>query len=129
MTLKKVLYPTRVHITGAWKNVLMMHPLSRLVFISLLAAQATPNTVWAQVKAAPPLSGVKGKLQSFTGSSLEILTQSGVVHVNIKQPLTTYKQIPSDFTHVSSTSFVGVASIKQADGAELATQIKIFPAE
>jgi hypothetical protein len=40
----------------------MKHPLLHLVFISLLAAQATPNAVWAQVKAAPPLSGVKGKL-------------------------------------------------------------------
>jgi hypothetical protein len=44
MTLEKVLYLTKVHITGGWKNVLMMRPLSRIVFISLLAAQATPNT-------------------------------------------------------------------------------------
>src|ERR1700741_2568011 len=107
----------------------MKHPLLRLVFISLLAAQATPNKVWAQATAAPPLSGVKGKLQSFTGNSLDILTKSGVVHVDIKQPLATYKQIPSDLSHVDSTSFVGVASIKQANGTELATQIKIFPAE
>ena len=107
----------------------MKRSLLRLVFISLLAAQAAPHGAWAQVKSAPPLSGVKGKLQSFTGSSLDILTQSGVVQVNIKQPLTTYKQIPSDLSHVTSTSFVGVASIKQADGTELATQIKIFPPE
>jgi hypothetical protein len=107
----------------------MKHPLLRLVLISLLATQATPNSVWAQATAAPPLSGVKGKLQSFTGSSLDILTKSGIVHVNIKQPLTTYKQIPSDLSHVTSTSFVGVASVEQTNGTELATQIKIFPAE
>lgn len=107
----------------------MKHPLLRFVFISLLAVQIAPHGAWAQVKAAPPLSGVKGKLQSFTSSSLEILTKSGAVHVNIKQPLTTYKQIPSDLSHVTSTSFVGVASIRQTDGTELATQIKIFPAE
>jgi hypothetical protein len=129
MTLKKVLYPTRVHITGAWKNVLMMHPLSRIVFISLLAAQATPNTVWAQVKAAPPISGVIGQVQSFTGSSLDVQTPSGVVHVDVKQPLTTYKQIPSDLSHVTSSSYVGVASTEQADGKEVAKQIIIFPAE
>src|SRR6202051_4340034 len=111
------------------KDIIMKQPLLHLLFLSLLAAQAAPHAAWAQVKAAPPLSGVKGKLQSFTGSSLDILTQSGVVHVNIKQPLTTYKQIPSDLSHVTSTSFVGVASIKQANGTELATQIKIFPAE
>ncbi len=110
MTLEKVLYPTRLHITAGWKNVLMMHPLSRIVFICLLAAQATPNTVWAQMKAAPPLSGVIGKVQSVTDSSVEVQTPSGVVHVDVKQPLTTYKQIPSDLSHVTSTSYVGVAS-------------------
>src|SRR3989442_6110679 len=129
MTLEKVLYPTRLHITGGWKNVLMMHPLLAVVFISLLAAQATPNTVWAQVKAVPPLSGVIGKVQSVTDSSIDVQTGSGVVHVNIKQPLSTYKQIPSDLSHVASTSYVGVASVQQTDGKEVAKQIIIFPAE
>ena len=129
MTLEKMLYPTRVHITGGWKKVLMMRPLLRIVFISLLAAQASPNAVWAQVKAAPPISGVIGKIQSFTGSSLDVQTPSGVVHVDVNQPLTTYKQIPSDFSHVTSASYVGVASTQQADGKEVAKQIIIFPAE
>src|SRR6266851_2590743 len=129
MTLEKVLYPTRVHIRGGWKNVLLRHPLSRIVFISLLAAQATPSTVRAQVKAAPPISGVIGKVQSFTGSSLDVQTPSGVVHVDVKQPLTTYKQIPSDLSHVTFKSYVGVASTEQADGKEVAKQIIIFPAE
>jgi len=129
MTLEKVLYPARVHITGGWKKVLMLHPLLRIVFISLLAAQATPNTVWAQMKAAPPLSGVIGKVQSVTDSSVEVQTPSGVVHVDVKQPLTTYKQIPSDLSHVTSTSYVGVASTEQADGKEVAKQIIIFPEE
>src|ERR1700739_1545201 len=107
----------------------MKRLLLRLVFISLLAAQAAPRGAWAEVKSAPPLSGGKGKPQSFTGRSLEFLTPSGVVRVNIRQPLTTYKQIPSDLSHVTSTSFVGVASTKQANGTEVATQIKIFPPE
>jgi hypothetical protein len=124
-----MLYPTRVHITGGWKKVLMMRPLLRIVFIALLAAQATPNTVLAQVKAAPPLSGVIGKVQSVTDSSIDVQTGSGVVHVNITQPLTTYKQIPSDLSHVTSTSYVGVASTEQADGKEVANQIIIFPEE
>src|SRR5712671_2981570 len=99
MTLRKVLYRTRVRITDSWKKAFMTHPLLRIVFISLLAAQATPNTVWAQMKAVPPLSGVIGKVQSVTDSSIDVQTPSGVVHVNIKQPLTTYKQIPSDLSH------------------------------
>src|SRR6266853_272427 len=129
MTLNKVLHRTRVHITGSWKKSLMMHPLLRVVFISLLAAQAPPNTVWAQVKAVPPLSGVIGKVQSVTDSSIDVQTGSGVVHVNIKQPLTTYKQIPSDLSHVTSTSYIGVASTEQPDGKEVAKQVIIFPEE
>jgi hypothetical protein len=129
MTLKKVLYRTRVHITDSWKKAFVMLPLLRIVFISLLAAQATPNTVWAQVKAVPPLSGAIGKVQSVTDSSIDVQTGSGVVHVNIKQPLTTYKQIPSDLSHVTSASYIGVASTEQADGKEVAKQVIIFPEE
>src|ERR1700732_2898404 len=129
MTLKKVLYPTRVNITGGWRKAFMMRPLLRIVFISLLAAQTIPNTVLAQVKAVAPLSGLIGKVQSVTGSSIDVQTGSGVVHVDVKQPLTTYKQIPSDLSHVASTSYVGVASTEQADGKEVAKQIIIFTEE
>src|SRR5437660_5897191 len=82
-------------------------------------------------KCKPPLQspGVIGKVQSFTGSSLDVQTPSGVIHIDVKEPLTTYKQIPSDLSHVTSTSYVGVASTEQADGKEVAKQIIIFPAE
>jgi hypothetical protein len=129
MTLKKMLYRTRVRITDSWKKAFMMRPLLRIVFISLLAAQATPNTVWAQVKAVQPLPGVIGKVQSVTDGFIEVQTGSGLVHVDIARPLTTYKQIPSDLSHVTSASYVGVASTEQADGKEVAKQIIIFPEE
>jgi hypothetical protein len=129
MTLEKVLYTAKVRTTGSWKDIFMKHPLLRLAFVTLLAAQATPGTVWAQVQVAPPISGVIGKVQSFTGSSLDVQTPSGVVHIDVKQPLTTYKQRPSDLSHVTSASYVGVASTEQADGKEVAKQIIIFPAE
>jgi hypothetical protein len=95
----------------------------------LLAAQVIPNIAWAQAQPAPPLSGVLGKVQSFTGSSLDVATPSGVVHITVTQPLATYKQIPSDLSHVTSTAYVGVASVQQADGTELAKQVIIFPKE
>jgi hypothetical protein len=100
-----------------------------LAAISWLAAQAVPNIVWAQVQPAPPLSGVLGKVQSFTGSSLDVATPSGVVHVTVTRPLATYKQIPSDLSHVAPSSYVGVASVQQPDGTELAKQVIIFPNE
>src|SRR5580658_10395273 len=95
----------------------------------MLAAQLIPNIAWAQAQPAAPLSGVLGKIQSFTGSSLDVATPSGVVHVAVTQPFATYKQIPSDLSHVTSNSYVGVASVQQADGTELAKQIIIFPEE
>jgi hypothetical protein len=72
---------------------------------------------------------VIGKVQSFTGNSLEVQTPSGVVHVDVKPPLTTYKQVPSDLSHVTPTSYVGVPSTEQPDGKEVAKQIIIFPPE
>ena len=129
MIFKKSLYAAKVRTTGRWKDIFMKHPLLRLVFVTLLAAQANPRTVWAQGQAAPPISGVIGKVQSFTGSALDVQTPAGVVHVDVKQPLTTYRQIPSDLSHVTSASYVGVPSTEQADGKEVAKQVIIFPAE
>jgi hypothetical protein len=78
---------------------------------------------------ARPISGVIGQVQSFKGNSLDVQTPAGVVHVDVKQPLTTYKQIPSDLSQVASSSYVGVASTETSDGKEVAKQIIIFPAE
>jgi len=129
MTLLKVLNTAKVCTTGSWKDTFIKHPLLRFVFVTLLVVQVAPNAAWAQAQAAPPISGVIGKVQSFTVSSLDVQTPSGVVHVDVKQPLTTYKQLPSDLSHVTSASYVGVASNEQADGKEVAKQIIIFPAE
>jgi hypothetical protein len=43
--------------------------------------------------------------------------------------LVTYGRINSDLNHVSSTSFVGITSAKEASGTEVAKEIHIFPAE
>jgi hypothetical protein len=107
----------------------MNHRLLRLLFVLVLAAQVGQHAAWAQVKAAPSIPGVKGKLQAVTSGSLDVLSPSGVVHVKIEHPFRTYGRVPSDLSHVTSTSFVGVTSVKQADGTELAKEIHIFPAE
>jgi hypothetical protein len=105
----------------------LMQRLSLTLLACTLAIGATGSASAQQ--AAPPISGVIGKVQSFTGSSLDVQTPSGVVHVDVKQPLTTYKQIPSDLSHLTSASYVGVPSTEQADGKEVAKQIIIFPPE
>ena len=130
MTCEKGLYTAAIHTTCGWKDIVMKHhPLLRLVFISLLAVLAASNATWAEAQAAPPIDGVIGKLQSFDGKSLDVMTPSGPVHVAVKEPLTTYKQMPSDLSHIATAPYVGVASTEQADGKQVAKQIFIFPPE
>jgi hypothetical protein len=112
----------------------MMQCASLIALACTLVIGATGSAEAQQIvsgttQAAPPIAGVIGKVQSFTSSTLDVQTASGVVHIEVKQPLTTYKQIPSDSSHVTSASYVGVASTEQADGKEVAKQIIIFPAE
>jgi hypothetical protein len=96
--------------------------------LTLLACTLTIGAAEAQ-QAAPPIEGVIGKLQSFDGKSLVVMTPSGAVHVAVKDPLTTYKQIPSDLSHVATAPYIGVASTEQADGKQVAKQVFIFPLE
>jgi len=109
-------------------TLFMKQPLG-LAFVTLLAAQATASTAWAQVQAAPPIDGVIGKVQSVTDSAIDVQTPASVVHVDFKQPITTYKQVPSDLSHVTAASYAGVASTEQADGKQVAKQVIIFPPE
>jgi len=110
------------------ESKLALRGLMQRLSLTLLASTLTIGASEAQ-QVAPPIAGVIGKVQSFTGSSLDVQTPSGVVHVDVKQPLTTYKQIPSDLSHVTSASYVGVASTEQATGKAVAKQIIIFPPE
>src|SRR5580700_11774617 len=88
--------------------------------LTLFACTLLVGVTEAQ-QAAPPIEGVIGKLQSFDGKSLDVMTSSGAVHVDVKEPLTTYKQIPSDLSHITASSYVGVASTG-ADGKQVAKQ-------
>ena len=105
----------------------MKIPQMYRVGLALLACTLVIGVAEAQ-QAAPPIDGVIGKLQSFDGKSLDVQTPNGVVHVAVKQPLTTYKQIPSDLSHITPSSYVGAASTEQ-DGKQLAKQVFIFPPE
>jgi hypothetical protein len=125
MRFPTLFYAVKARSTAVSKR----HPQLFLAALPLLAAVVIPIFAWAQAQPAPPLSGVLGKIQSFSGTSLDVATPSGVVHVAVKQPLATYKQIPSDLSHVTATAYVGVASVQQSDGTELAKQVIIFPKE
>jgi hypothetical protein len=99
------------------------------IVVVLLATAPGINLAQAKVQSVPPVSGVLGQVTSVTHDSIEIQTKPGVVSLDITQPLTTYRQVPSDLSHVTSDSYVGVASEKLPNGTEVAKQILIFPAE
>ena len=95
----------------------------------LLAGVPGVNSAQAEAQPVPPVSGVLGQVTSVTRDSIEIQTKPGLVSLAITRPLTTYRQVPSDLSHVTSDSYVGVASEKQPNGTEVAKRILIFPAE
>ena len=107
----------------------MKHPLLPPPFVVLLSVSLVAVAAWAQVDATPPIPGVVGQLKVVTNDLVELQTKTGVARVEIKQPLTIYREVPSDLSHVTSSAYVGVTSVKQANGMELAKHIMIFPAE
>ncbi len=107
----------------------MKHPLLPLPFVVLLSVSLVAVAAWAQVDATPPIPGVVGQLKVVTNDLVELQTKTGVARVEIKQPLTIYREVPSDLSHVTPSAYVGVTSVKQANGVELAKHIMIFPAE
>jgi len=113
MTSRKCFTHQSPHHALVGTVLMMHHPLLRIVFISLLTAQSTPNTVLAQVKPSST-SGVIGKVQSVTDSSIDVQTvqESPRGHTRPSPPISRYRRIES----CQSTSYVGVASTEQADG-------------
>ena len=63
----------------------MKHPVLRLRLHRLSGSAGRPHS--GAGPATSPISGVKGKLEAVTHGSISIQTQSGVSHVEIKQPL------------------------------------------
>lgn len=105
----------------------MKNPIVRLLAISSLVITLGPIAACAQVKPAPPIAGVLGKIEAVSSNSIDLQTPGGVIRVETEQPLTTYRQVPSDMSHVTSSSYVGVPSVKQRNGTELAKGVMIFP--
>lgn len=103
--------------------------LMRLLCSSFLAATVLSVGAWAQVNTAPPIAGVLGKVESVSRNSIKVQTQDGLVSVRIENPLRTYRQVPSDLSDVTPNSYLGIPSVKQANGTELAQLVLIFPPE
>jgi hypothetical protein len=72
---------------------------------------------------------VRGSVASISTDLLVLKSDTGLVTVRLVQPFRLYDRVPSDLAHVKESSFIGVTTVKQADGSERATEIHVFPEE
>jgi hypothetical protein len=97
------------------------------------SADSTQDTAQpAQTAQAPnpdaPIM-LRGTVMSASANKLVLKSDTGVVTVTMAQPFHVYTRAPSDLSHVTEKSFIGVTTVKQPDGSERATEIHVFPEE
>jgi hypothetical protein len=102
-------------------------------FAALLAFSAPLSVLAQDVPAHNPdgLISISGMVERASADELAIkpLTGSDVTTVKLVQPFHLYSRVPGDLSHLKDTNFVGVTSVKQADGTERASAIGILPEE
>lgn len=86
------------------------------------AAQGAPA-------AADSAANVRGTVATVSATDIAIKTDTGIVTIRITPPFQVYDREPGKLANVKDNSFVGVTTVKQADGSERATEIHIFPEE
>ena len=119
----------RVKTTNQHPLSLGRHRMFPLTTVALFAAVFGFNPGARAQDVAPPILGALGQVQSVGDHSIIIQSKSGLFHIDITQPLTTYKVVPSDLNHITDNAYIGVASTELPDGTAVAKQIFIFPSE
>ncbi len=120
---------TSVKITNQHPLSTSLQRMFTLAMIALMAAAFGCNPGPRAQELATPISGVLGQVQSVEDHSITIQNKSGLFHIDVTQPLTTYHAVPSDLSHITDNDYIGVASTELPDGTEVAKQIFIFPLE
>ena len=121
--------PTSVNTPNQHSPSTSLHCRFALAMVALLAVASGYNPGARAQDLAPPISGALGQIQSVGDNSISIQTKSGIVHIEITKPLTTYKVVPSDLNHITDNDYVGVASTELPNGTHVAKQIFLFPIE
>lgn len=94
----------------------------------ITAASVALMFVVAPSLGAQAPTGVRGVIQSKSGQKMVIQTADGLVHVTLAAGAQAFSRVPAKQADMGPNSFVGITSVKAADGAETATEIHIFPA-
>lgn len=105
--------------------------------LSIAACKGTPDT---QQSNTPPSQStpastadapvvLRGTVVSVSPTEVVLKNDSGTTTVKLAQPFHLFDRGASDLSQVKETSFIGVTTVKQADGSERATEIHVFPEE
>jgi hypothetical protein len=112
-----------------------------LAFVALVACSGKPDSAGSDsvsavsaadsgaTTAASQPPAVRGTVASISTSAIVIKTDTGNVSVKLAAPFQVYERAPAKLADVNDNSFIGVTTVKQANGAERATEIHIFPEE
>jgi len=70
---------------------------------------------------------IRGTVASISPTEVVVAAPTGNVTVKLAQPFQVYAREPGKLDDVKDNVFVGVTSVKQPDGSEVATEIHTFP--
>jgi hypothetical protein len=124
---------TKTLTNGAARRLIVSSSIALAVIGCNRSADSNQSdTAAAQSAQAPNPDApilVRGTVVSASTNEVIIKSDSGVVTVKLTQPFHLYTRVPSDLSQVKQSSFIGVTTVKQPDGAERATEIHVFPEE
>lgn len=114
------------------ENISVVSRKTTAAAVALLWAFFIPLSGLAQDVPAHNPDGmvfVRGTVARASASELAIKPSTGseVMTVKLVQPFHLYTRVAGDLSHVKNNDFVGVTSVKQPDGTELATAVSILP--
>ena len=94
---------------------------------SAAASTASTTSSTSSPATVTGITPVRGTLVSVSDTALTVSTAAGDVTVTVQAPLQVYSSGPAKLSSVTPHSFVGVTSVAQSDGSQLATEIHLFP--
>jgi hypothetical protein len=125
--LKKML------LTGSGRTLVLCSSLALVAAGCNRSADSNQDTTRVAQSAQTPNPDapimLRGTVVSASANKLVLKSDTGAVTVTMSQPFHLYTRVPTDLSKVTKNSFIGVTTVKQADGSERATEIHVFPEE
>ena len=114
-------------------RVALYAPMALAVFACSRGAESNQDSTQVAQSSTTASSDsavtLRGTVASLSATQLILKVDTGNVTVALSKPIAFYTRVPSDLSHVKQSTFIGVTTVKQPDGSELATEIHIFPEE